>query len=249
MGKKNENMRKTARDILKDGDVPVLLATGSGGEALMYVPRVSCEVTEPANLAARLLDERPVEWVCYEDEWMLMRTRVGEPRTATLSEALTFEGVNSVGGGVYAWVMSKMSEDWAVWSTVYPELLENLREEQDRVEELEKQVTALTDLKDSVTRRLTNVQSKVGNLVAALVEWADDNAVDGSFDEVLDAHGFEGRKREFDVMMDVTMTVEKRVWAQSEEEAEEIAVEAVNDWTLDSDVSDVDVTTTRTVQV
>lgn len=248
MGRKNENMRKTARDILKDGDVPVLLATDSGGEALLYIPRVPCEVTEPANLVTRLLDEKPVEWVCYKDERTFMWTCVGEPRTATLSEALTFEGVNSVGGGVYARAMSKMSEDCAVWSTVSPELSKNLREAQDRVEELEKQVTNLKDLKESVTRRLTNVQSKVGRLVAALIEWADDNAIDFSFDEVLSAHDFEGRKREFDVTMVITMTVEKHVWAQSEEEAEEVASEVVYAWTLDGDVSDVDVTTVRAVQ-
>ena len=252
MGKKNENTSKTARDFLKDGDVPVLLATGPGGDALMYVPRVSGERTEPANLVARLLDEEPVEWVCYEDEGMLMRRCAGEPRTATLSEALTFEDVNSVGGGVYSWMMSKMSEDWAAWGTLYPESLENLRETQDRVEMLEKQVKDLTDMKESATRRLTNAQLKTANLVSALVEWADDNAVDSSFDEVLDAQGFEGRKREFSVTMDVTVTGERSVWACSEEEAEEMAAEmasvAVNDWTRGCDVHDVDVTTIRTVQ-
>lgn len=252
MGKKNESMGKTARDILKDGDVPVLLATGPGGDALMYVPRVPCEDTEPANLVARLLDEEPVEWVCYEDEWMLMRRCAGEPRTATLSEALTFENVNSVGGGVYSWMMSKMSEDWAAWGTLYPESLENLRLAQDRAETMEKQVKDLTAMKESVTRRLTGAQMRAGNLVAALIEWADDNGVDSSFDEVLDAQGFEGRKREFGVTMAVTVTVERSVWACSEEEAEkmaaEMASEAVNDWTRGCDVHDVDVTTIRTVQ-
>lgn len=242
-----DSMSKTARDILEDGDVPVLRATGHGGEALLYIPRVPCDMTEPANLVTRLLDEETVEWVCYADGWMCMWTYVGEPRLATLSEALAFEGVSSASGGIYARAMSKMSEDYAVWSTVSKELSKSLREAQESVEVLETQVEDLTGAKESAIRRLTSVQSKVGNLEAALIEWADDNAVDFSFDEVLGAHGFEGRKREFEVSLDTTLNLEERVWATSPERAREIASARIQDWALeingvvDADVSVVDV--------